>query len=171
MGLFDFLGKERECPVCGRPNAWESRGKVKCWNINCPNYDAEYSKKHAPVEEGATTYAKGGTGRTGKFDPGENRVEVLYRNAKGEDRSYDGDVRSLREKGAHITMRMVPTGQRVAFETKRVKNLEDLKSHPASGFGDPKPTAAESRVLRFHMRKGSTSALYESLRQKYPNYD
>jgi len=171
MGLFDFLGKECECPICGRPSAWEARGKVKCWNKECPNYDAEYSRKHAPVEVGSKSFAQVESGRTGSFDPGEYRVNVLYRNARGEDRSYEGDIRTIRDARAHISIRIAPTGQRVAFEKTRVKNLEELKSNPASSFNDPKPTAAESKVLRAHSRRGTTSPLYESLRQKYPNYD
>ncbi|HVN10032.1 MAG TPA: hypothetical protein VMV61_13725 [Patescibacteria group bacterium] len=171
MGLFDFLGKKCDCPICGRPNAWEARGKVKCWNKECPNYDAAYRREHAPVDVGSEAFEKVDSGWSGKFDPGEFRVKVMYRTAQGENRYYEGDVRTIRDVRAHISMRIVPTGRRVAFDKSRVKNLEELKSHPASSFHDPKPTAAESKVLRAHSRRGTTSPLFETLRQKYPNYE
>ena len=171
MGLFDFLGKECDCPICGRPSAWEARGKVKCWNKECPNYDEDYVPKHAPMESGSETYSKVDSGWTGRFDPGDYQVSVMYRNARGEYRYYEGDIRTIRDARAHISIRVVPTGRRVAFEKARVKNLEELKNHPSSSFNDPKPTSAESRILRTHSRRGSTSPLYESLRQKYPNYE
>ncbi|HUJ39311.1 MAG TPA: hypothetical protein VLW54_02095 [Candidatus Acidoferrales bacterium] len=108
---------------------------------------------------------------SGEFDPGEGRVEVHYRNSRGEEGRFEGDARTLRESGEHISLRLAPTGKRVAFAKKWVQNLSEVTGHTDSALREPVPSSNESRVLRYHKRRGSTSPLYESLRQKYPNFE
>ena len=173
MGVLDLFGKECQCPVCGREGARKTFGKVKCRNSQCPNFDVEFSQSAAPVPEpeSAAPIPVDTRDLSGHFDPGTYTVEIRYRNSRGQNRIYTGDARTLRESGEHISLLLVPTGRRVAFAKKRIQNLSDISVHPSSPLSGPKPTARESRVLRFHSRRGSTSALYESLRRKYPNYE
>ena len=69
---------------------------------------------------------------------------------------------------------MVPTGTRIALDRERIGNLAEIEStlelaERERALGRS-PTAAERRVLLYHARRGTTSALYERLRQQYPDW-
>jgi len=173
MGVLDLFGKECLCPVCGREGARKTFGKVKCRNSDCPNFDLEFSQSPglAPEPESTSAIPVDTRNLSGHFDPGEHKIEIRYRNWQGHNRIYTGDATTLREKGDHISLRLAPTGMRVAFAKRRILNLADVSAHPQSALAEPPPTSRESRVLRFHKRRGSTSSLYETLRRKYPRFE
>jgi len=180
MGLRDLFGKEGLCPSCRCEGARTTFGKVKCRNPNCVHFDLEFSQKEGQSrsESPGSAVAAASTGPvrintrhlSGHFDPGEHAIEIQYRNARGENRLYTGDVTTLRESGEHISLCLAPTGRRVAFAKKNMQNLDEVKGHPESPLGGPIPTPRESKVLRYHLGRGSTSKHFEELRQKYPNY-
>jgi len=176
MGLRDLFGKEGLCPSCRCEGAWTTFGKVKCRNPNCVHFDLDFSQSQSQRRGPAMAQVAAGPARadtrgfSGHFDPGEHAIEIQYRNARGENRLYTGDVTTLRESGEHISLCLVPTGRRVAFAKKHMQNLDEVKGHAESPLSGPIPTRQESRVLRYHMQRGSTSKHFEELRQKYPNY-
>ena len=66
--------------------------------------------------------------REGPFDPGgERKIEVRYRNAKGEDKTFTGDRASLRRRKAHLTLRVAPEGIRIALRADRIANRAEVE--------------------------------------------
>ncbi|HUK53851.1 MAG TPA: hypothetical protein VL099_11230 [Candidatus Binatia bacterium] len=171
MGFLDRFGKECVCPLCRGKGAWKTMGKVKCRNANCPNFDLEHSRSAQGATNSLGSVPVDTSRLSGNFDPGESRVEIRYRNAQGEDRIFAGDGSSIRESGEHISLRLVPTGKRAAFAKKWVGNLSDVMDASRQARTPAVPSDRECRVLRFHKRRGTTSPLYESLREKYPNFE
>jgi len=162
MGLFDWMGSACACPLCRQKGAKRFGGKVKCASIGCANYDRDYAEKAAQNPGPAATPL---LQFSGSFRPVDS-VEIRYRNFRGDDQTYVGDASTIREVSQHISICLVPTGKRVAFAKKWLTNPSDL--HPPDS--SPTPTNRERQVLNFHKKRGSTSSLYESLRQKYPNF-
>jgi hypothetical protein len=103
---------------------------------------------------------------SGNFDPGPHSVEVRYRNFRGEERTFSGDRRTVRRRGNHISLCLAPTGRRVALARDRIQNVSELDSLARQ---EPKLTAKERQVVGYHQKRQSSSALYESIKRKYPN--
>ena len=57
--------------------------------------------------------------------------------------------------------------RRISLKRDKIINRQDVEKAAASA---KMPTARERQVLNYHGKYGTTSALYESLRAKYPNY-
>jgi len=172
MGFFDFLASRGPCPQCGNPGASSLFGKVRCPNSGCPSFDPQLSYE-AAERAGSGTRAAGRRpipqgGKTSleeAFDPARHGVEVRYVNFKGEDKTFTADRRSLRPAGVHLSLRVAPRGTRIALLRERIRNLRDLEAHLKA----PVPPH-DAQVLRYHMRHGTTSRLYEELRRKYPDF-
>ncbi|MFZ0635654.1 MAG: hypothetical protein WA755_07290 [Candidatus Acidiferrales bacterium] len=162
MGLFDWMGSACACPLCRQKGAKRFGNKVKCASIGCANYDRDYAEK-SPQTLGAP--AEPLARLSGNFSPA-NTIEIRYRNFRGDDQTYVGDASTIREVNQHVSVCLVPTGKRVAFAKKWLANLSDLQPRDSG----PTPTGRERQVLSYHKKRGSTSPLYESLRQKYPNF-
>jgi len=69
---------------------------------------------------------------------------------------------------------VMPIGTRIALDRERIGNLAEVESTLEHAERERalgrSPTAAERRVLLYHARRGTTSALYERLRQQYPDW-
>ncbi len=66
--------------------------------------------------------------REGPFDPsGERRIDVRYRTAAGEDKTFTGDRASLRRRKAHVSLRVAPEGIRIALRTDRIANRAEVE--------------------------------------------
>ena len=103
-----------------------------------------------------------------KFDA---PIEIRYTNARGEAKSFTGDRRSLRVRGRHLSVCVAPSGLRIALALERISNLDDLTGAiPIPGAQEGGPTPHEAYVMQFHRRQGATSALFNSLAAKYPDF-
>ena len=61
------------------------------------------------------------------FDPGgEYGVEIRYKNWKGEEKAFVADRRTIRRKGRHLSMRVAPTGVRIALAIDRIQNMPEI---------------------------------------------
>ena len=92
-------------------------------------------------------------------------IQIGYTNYLGQQKVFVADPKSLRVKGAHISVCVQPTGIRIALKSKRIADRGAIGAIVAS-----LPSSDEARVLRYHQRRGTTSPLYEQLRRVYPNH-
>ena len=99
------------------------------------------------------------------FMAGPKAVQIRYRNYRGEDKIHTGDWTTIRSKGAHVSLRLEPTGRRVTFALARIVNRGDIDAAVAKA---PKLTNVERQILGYYQKRGGTSAKYEALKQKYP---
>lgn len=163
MGLGDLLKKTVVCPECRTRGAVKILGRIRCRNRACTHYDEATGREPSGPPEAASPSRPA---QRGSFDPGAHRIVVRYRNFRGDDTEYAGDARTIRFKRAHVTLRVAPTGRRIALWQRFVQNLEDLKRvAPHAGA-----TPVERQILGYHTKRGTTSPRYEALRRKYPHW-
>lgn len=66
--------------------------------------------------------------REGPFDAtGSRAIEIRYRTAKGEDKTFVGDRTSLRRRRAHVTVRVATEGIRIALRADRIGNRAEVE--------------------------------------------
>ena len=166
MGPKQWFARETVCPACGHGGARASLGGAACLNPACKHYSSAYEDE---CRRRAMEAAGKGRERPipdGDFDPGPQPVEIRYRNQHGVTRTFTGQRASLRPAGAHISVLLAPTGRRVAFARKRILNLPEVEA--ALGENPVwKLSPRERQVVLYHRKRGSTSPLYESIRQKH----
>ena len=63
---------------------------------------------------------------------GEHRVEIRYKNWKGEEKTFVGDRRTMRRRGRHLTLRVAPEGIRITLALDRIQNLPEVGTVPES---------------------------------------
>lgn len=168
MRVLDFLSRPCICPECRTPGASKLFGRVKCRNSGCRNYDHAYAQS-APYTPGPAASASSSRPLYGNFDPGSYTMTIRYRNFRGEEQTYTGDRRTLRPRGQHISICLVPTGRRVSFALKWILSPSNARG-AAETSEEAAPSGSERRVLSYHKKKHTTSPLYESLRKKYPGF-
>ena len=166
MELFDFLFERSKCPQCGTAGVRKSQGQTRCPNPSCPLFDA--TLRGAP-----------GRSRAGNIFPSRrndfsaaSKIAIRYRNFRGEEKTFTADKDTLRRKRNHIVAQVAPTGDRISLSRDRIQNLEEVEQAlPDVSESQPNgPTARERQVLGYHKKHKSTSALYEEIRAKYPDW-
>lgn len=161
--MFGLGGKKTiVCPECRSRGAVKAFTGVKCPNRSCRNYDASLPPSLATLP----TATRPGSALSGSFNPGANAITIRYRNHRGEEAEYVGDKTTVRSIHEHISVRVAPTGKRIALAKKFIQNLAQLPPAAAA----PMPSGTDRQILSFHSRRGSTSARYEELRRKYPHW-
>lgn len=60
------------------------------------------------------------------FNPNANRIEIKYRNHKGEEKTFTGDGSTAKASGKHLSLRIAPTGVRASFAKERILNWKDI---------------------------------------------
>jgi len=167
MGFLDFSGSIVPCPVCGARRAKKSFWKIKCVNPNCAKYDSDYAAQANLSRITGKSATEVFPHLQGSFSP---RVPftLQYENFRGDQLTYLADVAGAYRTGDHLVIRVAPTGRRVAFLFSAIKNRPDLEGHLSQG---EVPVAQERRILNFHLRRGTTSAIFLELRKKYPDYE
>jgi hypothetical protein len=166
MGLRKWFAREAVCPACGHGGARASLGRVECLNPACANYSSAYQEE---CQRRALDAAGSGSARpepAGDFDPGPRPLEIHYLNHRGQTRTFTGQRASLRPAHEHITVCLAPTGRSVSLARTRILNLPEVEAALAE---DPvwKLSGRERRVVLYHRRRGSSSPLYEKIRQKH----
>ena len=189
MGLFDaFLGAvkgARKCPSCGAPGGQAGAGgKFRCPNPICLNFDPTLTggQSVAPIGRtmpAATTMPPAAdspsTMSVATASPEAlpaGTVAIAYRNFEGVDKRFVADATSLCRKNEHIFARVAPEGLGVTLARKRITNLDEVERQmpPRVAPGQVWPTPKERQVLGYHKKHHTTSALYEKIRAKYPNW-
>ena len=105
---------------------------------------------------------------SGDYTVGLGAIEIRYKNFMGQDKTFTGDYRSAYIRGGHVVIRVVPTGKRISLNLERIENRSEVEPLVAA---NPRPSANERRILHYHLKRGSTSALFEQIRSKYPRYE
>ncbi|MBF0571172.1 MAG: hypothetical protein HQL12_04805 [Candidatus Omnitrophica bacterium] len=125
MGLMDMFSKVIVCPLCRTKGAKKTMmGGVKCPNSQCKKYDPQLIVSNdILLKPGAPT-----KNFSGNFDPGPGRIGIDYRNFQGENKTFYGDIRTLRASKDFFSLSIVPTGKRVTFNKKFVRNLSEIES-------------------------------------------
>ena len=100
------------------------------------------------------------------FDPGPAAIQIRYLNFRGEVKTFTGDRTTLRAKGKHVSIRLAPSGRRVAFNKECIQNPAEVE---AALRLVPSMTAVEKQIAGYYKKHGGTSPRYESLRKKYPH--
>lgn len=164
MGQFDNAVR---CPKCGTWGAKKSLWKVKCTNPSCEKYDSEYAQAFKQSRIIGKPAAEVFSHLKGKADPSDYTLKIRYHNFRGDEIIYSADPTTAYQTGPFVVVRLAPTGRRVTFKLERIENRSEVET---AARENPQPTARERRVLRYHLRRGSSSPLFEELRQKYPRY-
>lgn len=167
--MFDFLWKQGTCQACRSHGALVSRwsSKVKCRNAACPNFDIETQQRpFLPSSPAASVPLRG------DFHPGSAGVTLRYVNHRGEERSYTAERASVRQKGEHITAKLEPTGKRVSFSKKYLRNLAEVQTLVSRAAEADEIwrslSAVEHQIVGYHRKRKTTSPRYEALLRKYP---
>jgi hypothetical protein len=103
----------------------------------------------------------------GNYSPGAGSIELRYKNFMGQDKTFVGDYRSAYIRGRHVVIRVAPTGKRISLNLEAIQNRDEVESRVA---GNPRPNPNERRILHYHLKRGSSSRLFEEIRRKYPDY-
>ena len=126
MGFFSKLfGKSIECPGCGTPQARETFSGVQCLHPDCRHYDLRYVRY--AVESGRIDWKNLPPAKL------EDPVNVDYVNFAGTRKTFTVDRKSLRVRGRHLSMRVSPSGFRIALDPERIQNLSDLRDTSEEG--------------------------------------
>lgn len=167
--MLDFLWSWGVCPSC---RAWGARiapwGTVKCRRRSCASFDAGTEERPLPPRDDAPAKPL-----SGDFTPGDKALTLRYVNFRGEEKSYTVDRGTIREKGEHLTARAAPTGRRLAFSKKWLKNhaeaQELAKKTAESDALWSRLSPVERQIVGYHRKRKSTSARYEEILAKYPD--
>ncbi|MGH7744885.1 MAG: hypothetical protein ACREQ5_08765 [Candidatus Dormibacteria bacterium] len=164
MGQFDEGVK---CPKCGTWGARKSLWKVKCVNPACAKYDSEYAEGYKQSRISGKTASEVFPRLKGKADSNDYPLQIRYRNFRGNEIIYSADPRTAYQKSEFVVVRLAPTGKRVSFRLDKIQNRSDVESVLSD---NPQPDGNERRILHYHLRRGTSSPVFEKLREKYPNY-
>jgi hypothetical protein len=168
MGFLDKqFGKWKYCPECRTWGARSLFGKTRCRNSGCSHFDVQLTME--PVPE--PPLRKPLKNHAGSFNPA-NTVSFRYRNFQGEERSYTGDANSVRIRGDHVSIRLLPAGVRAAFRRKHF-----IGAAPVPPGGNAlKPTPQEAQILGYWRRREesgrgvSLPERYLDLKKKFPSW-
>ncbi len=171
MGLFDFLiswfgGGGIQCPSCGAQGARKTNdGLVHCKNPSCPYFDASLGVT-GKLRQAHTTMPT-----RGDFRP-KSPVSIRYRNFAGQDRNFSAERDSIVRKNNHLVAEVSPTGRKITLSRERIQNLTEVENAMPQQVapGQSWPTPRERQILGYHKKNGTTSARYEQVRAKYPNW-
>jgi len=165
MGLLDFLFGKTKCPQCGAKGARTSAGRIRCPNPSCQYFDGSLGRG------GVLRVAGMRVPRRSDYSP-VRPLAIRYCNFQGFEKTFTADRESLRRKRNHIIARVAPTGERISLSRDRILNLAEVEQALPRAVEppQPRPTARERRVLGFHKKYKGTSALYEKIRAKYPDW-
>ena len=164
MGQFDDAV---HCPKCGTWGAKKSLWKVKCTNPSCEKYDSEYAQAFRQSRVVGRPASEVFTHLKGKADPNDYTMQIRYNNFRGDEIIYSADPRTVYQQSEYVVARLAPTGKRASFKLARIQNRSDVESILSE---NPQPNGNERRILHYHLRHGTSSAAFEKLREKYPNY-
>jgi|SRR5579864_4959784 len=171
MGLLKFIidllsgGSRLPCPFCGTAGARKtSDGRTHCKNSSCPNFDPIFARGGRPAMP--TTVPT-----RGNFQPAAP-VTIAYKNFAGQDRNFVIEKSSLLRKRNHLVGKVAPRGAMIALSRDRVQNLAEVEAHLPQKISPDQawPSARERQVLNYHKKHKSSSALFEQIRAKYPNW-
>jgi len=167
MALSESDGSLVACPACGTRRAKKTFWKVKCTNPNCKKYDADYAEQARLNRIIGKSAASVFPRLKGDFSP-RTPVTVRYENFRGDELTYLADGHGAYRAGEYVVMKVAPMGRRITFRLSAIKNRGEVE-----GYLSPRviPSGDERRVLKFHLRRGSSSALFTKIRQKYPDYE
>ncbi len=163
MSLLDFLTGKTECPNCGTKGARKSGDQIRCPNPHCSNFDPEL--------EGQGTVRQVAPAHQGNFAPARP-ITVRYLNFERQEKTFTADAESAARKRNHISLRVTPTGTRIALSRDRIQNLPEVEQACPQRVapGQDLPSRRERQVLSYHKNRGTTSPLYEKIRAKYPQW-
>ena len=141
--------------------------------MSCRHYDHDFAQQldlgqgFTPQPAEFSSAPRISTFHTGDFDPGAYRVDIVYRNFRNEEQTYEGDLRTARWGRKHLSFCLSPTGKRASFARDRIRNLREIEN---KNRNTPMPSVNERAVLTFHKRRGSSSPLFEAIRHKFPDF-
>ena len=176
MGLFDWFARQIRCPECGDGRARQPLfGRIRCPNRACSYFDARLAgslEEEGLQAESAPIYRKPHTREritkpkaAESFNPGARAIQVRYQNYRGEEKTFSGDPRTLRRRHKHISLRVAPTGIRIALARERILNLAEVDA-----LLSKTPTPREQALMAYHKERGTTSPFLQRLRMKYPDW-
>jgi hypothetical protein len=166
--MLDFLWSWGTCPLC---RAWGARvapwGRIKCRRSSCANFDEETERREPPSMKDAPARPL-----KGDFKPGDKALELRYVNFRGQEKTFTVDRSTVRAKGEHVSARAAPTGKRLSFGKKWLRNLVDVQGLAAKTAASDAVWASlslvERQIVGYHRKHKSTSARYEAILSKHP---
>ncbi len=170
VSLFDVFAAHVSCPACGDPGARSFLWVVKCRNMACRHFDPE-SMQQAHLQPPGMP-APGPAGAFGSPRPPrpkahfgasalKGNVTIHYRNFRGEEKRFRCDAATARRRRNHLSVRVEPTGRRIALNRDRITNLKEVERLI------PSPT--ERQILSYHRSHRTSSPRYEETLRKYPH--
>jgi hypothetical protein len=191
MGFFaKLLGLKKRCPSCGAEWSKETLfSGIKCVSSSCRHYDRAYAAKvfknpmtgSCPscgsewAELASYTDVRCLSDTCKYYDAGyatagfKNPVRIGYTNYKGERKTFTGDGDGMRIHGAHLSVPVAPTGQRITLALDRIADRQAVEQIAAE-IASKTPNAREKHVLRYHEKHGTTSRLHDSIQAKYRKF-
>ncbi len=172
MGLLDFLiglfsrGETLQCPNCGQAGERKTDDAIThCKNPACPYFD------EGLLYGGGLRRRLTAVPTKGNFRP-QHPVSIRYVNYVGQSRDFSAERGSIVRKNNHLVAQVAPTGKKITLSRERIQNLTEVEAAMPQQVapGQPWPTPRERQILGYHKKNGTTSARYEQVRAKYPNW-
>jgi uncharacterized Zn finger protein (UPF0148 family) len=193
MGFFNalknILGGEK-CPVCGTPGVRKSGSEIRCLNPVCQYFNPSFAPsgsspqrspqppQQAPQQAQPPQGHPSGWSSAPSSTPAGSgpapagSVTIQYRNFQGQNKTFYADARSLHREKNHIRATVAPRSQQISLSRDRIQNLQEVERQMPQRVepGQDWPNKKERQVLGYHKKHGTTSALYEKIRAKYPKW-
>jgi hypothetical protein len=185
MGFLDWLTGKIECPRCGTGGAREVNGQILCTNPTCAYFSKGTNQNSANPGQTPESFVE-----PVSVPPGS--VAIQYVDFRGKPRTFVAEAASARRVKNHlsvkvgtntrrkVTVRNPQTGEpmkvfkevRIVLSRDRIRNLAEIEGAIPQRIqpGQAWPTPRQRQVLTYHQKHQSTSPLYESIREKYPNW-
>ena len=165
MGFLDWLTGKMDCPRCGTSGASEKNGQIQCPNPGCAYFVADSGVRIALTTPDPDRQPGG------SFNSGR-QVEIRYKNFVGQERVFRADAATAVRRNRHIVVAVAPKGVKISLSLDRITNLSSIEGSLPPGVASEQagPTPRERQILGYHKRHRSRSALYDSIRNKYPEW-
>ncbi len=131
MGIISKLfGLPVRCDRCGSSDAKDSFFGVRCRDPSCPSRESPPSQNETSSQLGELYY------EPMEFHPYPSRsrpvtfdrtLNIDYINAFGQSRTFECDANSLKTRKQRVSVRILPTGGRVALAPTRIQNWGDVE--------------------------------------------
>jgi hypothetical protein len=176
MAFLDWLTGKMECPRCGTHGAKEINGAIHCPNPNCSYFSMTMGKAEPP--SAPVTFITPQANESGEspfaapVDVPAGSFAIRYRDFQGKERTFIAETSSAWRNKNHIHVKVAPKGARIVLSRDRILNLSDVSAAFPQRVapGQDWPSPRERQVMTYHKKHGTTSALYETIRAKYPDW-
>ena len=175
MSLLDWLTGKIECPRCGTRGAKKINGQVHCPNPTCSNFSTKVGSGATTPAPATFTEQRSGLAESPFASPVSapaGSIAIQYRDFREQERTFIVEAASAWRNKNHIHVKVAPKKVWIVLSRDHILNLAEVEAVMPQRVapGQEWPSPRERQVMTYHKKRGTTSALYETIRAKYPDW-